>query len=94
MGDFAIDHSLRDDADDMPAGRESRVGDGAHQADAGAAVDHVKPALGKQAADAAGGIEINRIAAGTRAAEDADAFHHGSIMPRFGRARRRVLANG
>ena len=47
MGDLAIHERLRDDADDLAAGLERRVGEQAHQPDRGAAVDDPEAALGE-----------------------------------------------
>ena len=55
---LAIDQPARDDADDLAAGRQRRVGDGAHHADAAAAVDDADPALGEPGPDRARELEV------------------------------------
>ena len=47
MGDFPIDESARDHANDLTASRQHRVGKQAHEADAGAAIHHRNPAPDK-----------------------------------------------
>ena len=48
---LAVDEAARDDADDLAAGRQRRVGEGAHHADPTAAVDDADPALGEPGPD-------------------------------------------
>ena len=69
---LAIDQPARDDADDLAAGGERRIGDRTHHADAAAAVDDADPALGEPGPDRRGELEMGRIAARAGTAEDAD----------------------
>ena len=53
MRELALDELLRDHADHLAAGRERRVGDGAHQPDPAAAVDEAEPAARRSRAERA-----------------------------------------
>ena len=53
VGDLALEQRLRDDAGDLAAGLEHRVGQRAHQPDARAAVDQADAAPGQQLAELA-----------------------------------------
>ena len=50
VGDFEVNEDLRDDADDAAAGGKAALGDGAHEAEPGAAVDEAEMAGGEGAA--------------------------------------------
>ncbi len=50
MDDFLVDKDLRNDAGYVTAGSQDGIGDGAHQADTGAAIDEAEGALSEQAA--------------------------------------------
>ena len=69
---LAVDQPARDDTDDLAAGPQRRVGDGAHHADPTATVDDADPAFGEPGPDRRRELEMGRIAARARAAEDAD----------------------
>jgi hypothetical protein len=45
VGKLAIDQRTRDHADDLSAGRQGSIGDGAHHPDPPTAVDEADPAL-------------------------------------------------
>lgn len=75
VGDLLVYERLRDDADDLAARFERGIGERAHEADAGAAVDEAQPAAGDFRACAAGGFEERIAGAGAGAAEDTDGAH-------------------
>src|SRR4051794_6793248 len=83
VADLEVEDRLRDDADDLAAGLERRVGDRAHHADLPAAVDEAHAALGERPAGARGGVEVDRVGAPVRPAEDAEAGQggHACILP-------------
>ena len=84
MGRFLLDELLGDDAGDVAAALLHRVGQLAHDADAGAAVDQLDVLLGQQRAQLAGGGAVVGPGAGVGAAEDAEpgeiGGHSGGLM--------------
>jgi len=75
VGEFLGLQRRRDDADYLAAGRQSRVGDDAHQADVAAAVDNSEPAADGGDGKFAGRGGVLGPAADVRAAEDAESPH-------------------
>ncbi len=70
VGDLFVNERLRDDANDVPAGGKSGVGEGAHQTDAGAAVDEAQAAAGDFRAGEARRVHVDAAGARTGSAED------------------------
>ena len=64
MRDLAVDERLRDHAGHPAAALERRVGDRAHQADVGAAVDELDPAVGQPVAEVARGGAVREVRSG------------------------------
>jgi hypothetical protein len=64
MRQFARDHPPRDDADDLTARRQRRVGQDAHQPNIAAAIDERQLALGQDGAAVPGGGGVFRQRAG------------------------------
>ena len=62
---FTADEIARNDADDLSAGSECGVGDGAHQSNGGSAVHEADAAIGKQAAEFFGGRRVGGANSGT-----------------------------
>jgi hypothetical protein len=85
VSDFLLDKAAGDDADDFAAGSKGGVGQSAHEADGGAAVDEAEAAAGDFGAGEAGGVEAGFGGAGTGAAEDADGTHSFSSVAQEGR---------
>src|SRR5690606_26959434 len=77
---FALAEELRDDAGDVPAGREDGPGHDPHQPEAPATVDEADSVAGKFAAQNFGSLGISRVAARTGAAVHADT---GDVIHRF-----------
>ena len=72
VGQLAIDEAPRDDPGHLAAGGQRRIGEGAHQPDAAAAVDDPDASFGEPAPDGLGQLAIGRAPAGARATEHAD----------------------
>ena len=90
MRDLAVDERLRDHAGHAAAALERGVGERAHQADLGAAVDELDPAVGQPVADVAGGGAVREVRSGARPGEDADAPHFRNFFDRQIRRRWRT----
>ncbi len=75
MSDFFVDQRLWNDADHFAAGGQGGVGQGAHQADARAAVNHAQAAAGAGRAKRGGQSGVLRAGSEAGAAIDADATH-------------------
>jgi hypothetical protein len=81
LGDLEIDEDLGDDADNVAACSERSLGDGAHEAYAGAAVDEADTTLGKGAAESLGHLAIDGACAFRRGTEDSDVLNsHGDAI--------------
>jgi hypothetical protein len=70
--DFARDERMRDDPDHFTAARERGIRNGAHEADAPATVDDSDAAFGKDPPDRHRRLQIRRVRARTRTAENAN----------------------
>ena len=73
MRQLPIHETLRDHADDLAAGGERRLSDGAHQPDPPAAVHEPDAALRETLPDVARRGHVARLVAGAGTAEHADA---------------------
>ena len=67
---LALDHEVRNDADDLTARVQHALGDGAHEAATTAAVDEPDAPLGQGPADLPGRVEEGGVGAGGGGAED------------------------
>ena len=72
FGGLPVDEEARNDAGYLAAGLERAFGDRAHDAFGAAAVDQAQPDFGDAAPEQLSGLDIDFIAAGRRAAVDAD----------------------
>ncbi len=77
MRDFALDQVARHDADDLAAGVEHALGEGAHQPRVAAAVHDAPLGAREQRAERPRRFGVARVGAGARGAEDADGGKHG-----------------
>src|SRR4051794_5692469 len=82
--DLAVDQRLRDHADHAAAALQRRVGDGAHQTDARAAVDELDATLREPVAEIDRGGAIRDVRPRAGPGEDADLLHaRQRILPRL-----------
>ena len=75
VGDLLGDQRARDDADDLAAALEHRIGDRPHQPDAGAAVHQPAAALDQHRAELARRVDELRAITRARPAKNADCPH-------------------
>ena len=75
VGDFPVDQGFGDDADHLSPVGQNRIGNGAHQTDAGPAVDQSDARLRQGDAQLFGPFHVDGAGAGIGAAKYTDVFH-------------------